>query len=131
MNDKLYQICPMCDGQGRLTMTDTHSAAQALLTGEMNASNCPGCKPLRVVEVGVTEGQLRRMAKRDAALPSVLAALVKLWKHTPKIDNGRCMICGVGYASFENDGHGGLSPGSCSDPRCLSHVVKRALAENS
>lgn len=54
-------------------------------------------------------------------------ALVKLWKHTPKIDNGQCMVCRIGYVSWIPDGKGNLKVGPCDRDDCLSHVVRAAL----
>ena len=58
-------------------------------------------------------------------------ALVKLWKHTPKIDNGRCMVCRIGYANWESDGKDLLHVGKCSCDDCLSHVVTKAILAES
>ncbi len=60
---------------------------------------------------------------------TLLEALVKLWKHTPKIDNGRCMVCRIGYASWIPDGKGDLKVGPCDRDDCLSHVVTKAIRE--
>lgn len=63
------------------------------------------------------------------AIAAQKEALVKLWKHTPKIDNVRCMVCRIGYASFIQDGKGNLTVGPCDREDCLSHVVRKALGE--
>lgn len=52
-------------------------------------------------------------------------ALVKLWKHTQKIDNGRCMVCRRGYRYADTKGNVGPP---CSDSDCLSHVIEAARA---
>jgi hypothetical protein len=64
--------------------------------------------------------------RRD--LERLREALEKLWKHTPKIDGFRCMVCRRGSVHWE-----GHEPhvSECSDPDCLSHVVKAALAASA
>jgi hypothetical protein len=52
---KLYEICTLCKGTGK--MPPDHKGFD---------HEC-FCKPLRVVEVGVTTGQLRRMVDRETA----------------------------------------------------------------
>jgi hypothetical protein len=64
-----------------------------------------------------------------AGFYDAIEALVKLWKHTPKIDNGRCMVCGIGYVSWIPGDSGELKVGPCDRDDCLSHVVTKALAK--
>ncbi len=80
--------------------------------------------------------ELKQARERISQLEAALAAgvkalreaLVKLWKHTAKIDNGYCAVCRVGYRSYDTKGD---VAGKCSDDRCLSHVVEAALRDST
>lgn len=63
--------------------------------------------------------------RKDADIARLRAALIKLWKHTPKIENGYCAVCRRGYRNFYTDGS---VAGKCSDVDCLSHVIEAALS---
>jgi reverse gyrase len=51
----LYSLCPMCDGTGTF-----RSSA--------DGRPCPACKPLRVVESGLTEGQAEKLVREHQTL---------------------------------------------------------------
>jgi len=51
MANKLYIACPVCQQSGNLSVTERAYTVPVL-------RSCPACKPLRVVETGLTEGQV-------------------------------------------------------------------------
>lgn len=65
-NANLYQECPACGGSGTLIGPITVTHADGTTTQHLNHP-CPSCKPLRVVPVGVTTGQLERLVKAELA----------------------------------------------------------------
>lgn len=118
MSAMLYEPCDLCAQTGRLTNDQR-------ITGDKPCF----CRSMRVVETGLTIGQAERAVEAEKVLREVGEALVKLWKHTPKIDNGHCAVCRIGYANWEVDGRGSLKVGKCDRDDCLSHVVNAALAK--
>lgn len=56
---KLYEVCPVCEGTGRMPVPDPRERT--------DDRQCPACKPLRVVETGLTTGQVERMVARETA----------------------------------------------------------------
>ena len=59
------------------------------------------------------------------ALPLVLNealdlrdALIMLWNHLPKNDNGKCAICRIGFLS---------KAGRCENEECVSHQVRKVM----
>lgn len=62
----------------------------------------------------------RARLEADRQLEECAAALMKLWKHTAKMDNGYCAVCRCAARS-----HG--KP--CENERCLSRVIEAALSK--
>lgn len=115
----LYEICSICKGRKELENKNMISGF----------SRCVACNEHGYVFTGLTAGQAERAVEAEKRLPVVVDALVKLWKHTAKIDNGHCAVCRIGYANWIPDGKGSLSVGKCDRYDCLSHVVTAALAK--
>ena len=61
----LYEICPICEGEGTLTTGDAIRLTQP----------CPGCKPLRVVQTGATAKQLEAAVGRARRYEDALRAV--------------------------------------------------------
>ena len=68
MSSMLFELCPLCGGSGRLTTTTNLDPP--------TERACPSCKPLRVVETGLTAGQAERLV-RERGRADALAALLR------------------------------------------------------
>lgn len=58
--EELYQICVACEGSGVVRSVSIRKNYGIRLKKEMP---CPFCKPLRVVEVGVSVKQLDKLVR--------------------------------------------------------------------
>lgn len=81
---KTYEECPACRGSGEVL--------HVLIGGvRRERAPCPVCKPIRVIETGLTVGQIEMMrAKADRVdiLEKALAESVKLQSHYAELLNG-------------------------------------------
>ncbi len=64
MARELYERCTLCDGTGRPKVGTQH--------------DCPACEPLRVIPIGLTAGQVDRMARRELAEAEARAGLSEI-----------------------------------------------------
>ena len=69
MSEKLYQECPACCGTGILRN------AVSNIDPVPRDRACPGCKPLRVVETGLTAGQVEGIVKQRQSYLAQLQVL--------------------------------------------------------
>ena len=77
----IYQICSVCKGSGQIIL-DNHRPWRGIgITLNGVIEDCPWCKPLRVVETGLTTAQVEKWAERAkreqeeaAGLPDLIAA---------------------------------------------------------
>lgn len=78
----LYEICPTCHGTGELDPStricfDPPSAREMLKRLPNGNFECFGCVSRRVVETGVTAGQLEGLKSENARLRLALAKIQK------------------------------------------------------
>ncbi len=71
---------------------------------------------------------MKRAELAESRLNTAREALIKLWKHTPQIDNGYCAVCRCAPRVWLDVGKNTQRAAPCQDSRCLSHVVESALA---
>lgn len=93
-------------------------------------------KALMIAVCGELQEQLTAaLAASQTREQELREALDRLWKHTPKIDNGmhtlttvNCAVCCIGRRYYDPNGSIGTP---CDNARCLSHAVEAALSTPS
>ena len=62
---KLYSLCPLCAGTGRFTAVSNRDPVP-------RERACIYCKPLRVIESGLSEAQAERLVRDNEAMRETL-----------------------------------------------------------